>query len=117
MNLFINYSERSSFPKRSQESNRKSRDGGREPTVNGRESMMATVINCHNCKRPGHKEKYLNQFNKSPDKSESLRSSKKKWCTYRCSNSHSNEDYYQQQPETKSGNVTYNRKNMVSLPQ
>ena len=56
--VFINHSERSSVSKRSQESYGKSRDSsGRETTMNGRESAMATVITCHNCKRPGHKMK------------------------------------------------------------
>ena len=40
----INHSERSSVPKRSQESCCKGRDSGRKPTTNCRESAMATVI-------------------------------------------------------------------------
>ena len=56
--MFINHSERLSVSKRSQESYRKSRDNsGREATMNGRESAMATVITCYNCKRPGHEMK------------------------------------------------------------
>ena len=59
--IFINHSERSSVPKRSQESYRKSRDSsGREPRMNGREPAMATVITCHNCTRLGHKMKTSN---------------------------------------------------------
>ena len=48
--LFINHSEKSPVPKRSQESYRKVRG-----TVNGRESAM--TLTCHNCKKPGHKKK------------------------------------------------------------
>ena len=32
--------------------------------MNGRESAMATVITCHNCKRPGHKIKDCKQLMK-----------------------------------------------------
>ena len=60
---FINHSERSSVPKKCQESYRKSCDiSGREPTLNGRESAMVTIIIIHNCKRPGHKRKDCNQL-------------------------------------------------------
>ena len=52
--IFINHSERSSASKRNHQSYRKSRDSGREPTMNGRESALATFVTCHNCKRPGH---------------------------------------------------------------
>ena len=55
-NIFINHSERSSVPRRGQEPYRKGRDSGRETIMDGRKSVMATVITCHNCKRPGHKK-------------------------------------------------------------
>ena len=56
--MFINHSERLSVLKKSQESYREGRDkSGREPTMNGRESTMASVITCHNGKRSGHKKK------------------------------------------------------------
>ena len=43
--IFINHSKRSSVPKKSQASYRKSHDSsGREPTTNGQESGMFTVI-------------------------------------------------------------------------
>ena len=42
--ISINHSQRSSVPKRSQESYRKGRDSGREPTTRDRESAMANVI-------------------------------------------------------------------------
>ena len=59
--IFINHSERSSVPKKSQESYRKSRDlSGREPTMSGRESAMVTIIIIHNCKRPRHNKKDCN---------------------------------------------------------
>ena len=61
--IFINHSERSSVPKKSQESYRKSCDiSGRETTMSGRESAMVTIIIIHNCKRPGHKRKDCNQL-------------------------------------------------------
>ena len=61
--IFINHSERSSVPKKSQESYRKSCDiSGREPTMSGRESAMVTIIIIHNCKRSGHKRKDCNQL-------------------------------------------------------
>ena len=63
--IFINHSERSSVPKKSQELYRKSRDiSGREPTMNDRESAMVTTIIIHNCKRPGHKKKDCNPLMK-----------------------------------------------------
>ena len=90
--IFINHSERSSVPTRSQEFYRRSRDGGREPTTNCRESAILTVITCHDCEKSGHKNKDRNQLNKRPGKSENLKS-ENKWCTHYHHNSHSNEDY------------------------
>ena len=57
----INHSERSSVPKRSQESYRKVRNNGREPrTDNVRES--AIIYTCHNCKTPGHNKKHYKEL-------------------------------------------------------
>ena len=78
--------------------------------INGRKSAIATVITCYNCKRPGHIKKDCNHLNQRPGKSENVKNSKKKWCTYHRRNGHSNEDCYQQQSETKSGNIGNNRK-------
>ena len=51
--IIINYSERSSVSKRSQESYRKIRNSGREPRRdNVRESAMN--LTCHNCKKQRH---------------------------------------------------------------
>ena len=55
--IFINHLERWSVPKRSQELYRKRRDSSRDPTTNGLESAIDTVITCHSWKRPGWKEK------------------------------------------------------------
>ena len=58
--ILIDHSENSFVLKRSHESYCKSRDNsGREPTMNGREPAMATVITSHNCIRPGHKKERL----------------------------------------------------------
>ena len=46
--IFIDHLERSAVPKRSQELYRKRRDSGRDPTTNGLESAIATVITFHN---------------------------------------------------------------------
>ena len=43
-------------------------NSSREPTMNGRESAMATVITYNNCKRPGQKNKDCNRLNKKSDK-------------------------------------------------
>ena len=51
--ILINHSERSSVPKRSQESYCKGRASGRKPTLNARESATTTVIFCNNCKSQG----------------------------------------------------------------
>ena len=60
--IFINHSERSSVPKRIQQPYRKNRDNnGREPTMNGREAAMTTVITRHNCKNCGIKQKTANR--------------------------------------------------------
>ena len=72
--IFTNYSEISSVPKRSQESCRKSRDSGHEPTMYGRESVLNTTVTCHDCKRPGHKKKDCTQLIKRPNK--------RRWSTY-----------------------------------
>ena len=73
--IFVNHSERSPVPKRSQESYRKEgRNSDCEPKMNGRESAMATAITSHNCKRPRHNKKDCNQLNKKPDKSGTLES-------------------------------------------
>ena len=54
--IFINHSERTSAPRRSQESYRKVWNSGREPRVdNVRESAMTHTL--HNCKNPRHKKK------------------------------------------------------------
>ena len=61
--IFINHLERSPVPKRNQESYCRSHDNsGRESTMNGQESGMATVITCHNCKGPRHKNKDCNRL-------------------------------------------------------
>ena len=68
--ILFGHSEKSYVSKRIQESYRKSRDNnGREPTINCREPAMATVITCHNWKRPEHKKKEYNRLNKKSDKS------------------------------------------------
>ena len=49
--IFMYHPERSSVPKKSQDSYRKSRDiSCREPIMNGRVSAMVTIITCHSCK-------------------------------------------------------------------
>ena len=94
--IFINYSDRSSVPKRSQESYRKSRDNnGREATMNGRESAIATVLVRHKCKRPGHKMKDCKRLMEKSNKSSNMNIDTRKWCSYHQSNGHSNEDCYQ----------------------
>ena len=77
--IFINHSERSSVPKRSRESYRKSRDSGREPIMrdnNVRKSAM--TLTCHNYKTPGHKMKDCKQLFKKSDKSSDVENGKKK---------------------------------------
>ena len=97
--IFINHPERSSVSKRSKESYRKSRDNsGREATING--SAMATVITCHNCKRPEHKMKDCKQLMERSDESSDVDNGTRKWCSCHQPNGHSNEDYYQQQSES-----------------
>ena len=85
--IFVNHSERSSVPKRSQASYRKVRNSVREPTI-GRESAMATVITCQDYIRPGHKKKDCNRLNKNSDKSRNLENGKRKWCSYHRTNCH-----------------------------
>ena len=80
----------------SQGSYRKGRDSIREPTINDRESAMATVITCHNCERPGQKNKDCNKLNKKTDKYGNPENSKTKWCPYVFNDNHSNEDSYKQ---------------------
>ena len=100
--IFINDSERSPVPEMSQESYLEGRDSSREPTINDRESAMATVITNHNCKKPADRNKECNQLNKRPGGSGDLENSKQRWCTYHRCNGHSNEDHCcQQQSETK----------------
>ena len=97
---FINHSERSSVLRRSQESYRKIRDiSGREPTMNGQDSAMATVITRHNCKRPGHKKKDCSWLSKKSDESSNTNNGTRKWCPYPQFNGHSNEDCCRQQSE------------------
>ena len=48
---------------------------------------------------PEHIMKDCKQLTKSADKASNLYNRKEKWCTYYCSNGHSNEDYYQKQSE------------------
>ena len=80
--IFINHSKRSSVPKRSHESYRKSRDNsGRDPIMNGRELAMASVFTCHNCKRPGHKNRDCNRLNKKSDESSNMGNITMKWCS------------------------------------
>ena len=55
--IFINHSEKSSVPERSQAPYRKRYDSGRKSTTNSRELAVATVITCHKCKRPEHEIK------------------------------------------------------------
>ena len=99
--IFIIHLKRSSVPKRSQESYRKSCDSsGREPTMNGRESAIATVITCHNCKRLGHKKKDANRLNKKSDESSNVESGTRKWSSCHQSTGHSNGNCYQQQSES-----------------
>ena len=99
--IFINHSERSSVPKRSQESYRKNRDSsGHESKMNGRKSAMATVITCHNCKRPGHKKKDYKELIGKSYKPSNVEDGTRKWCSYHHSDGHSNNDCYQQQPES-----------------
>ena len=104
----INHSERSSVPKMIQESYRERHDSGRERTMNGRESAMATVITCHNCKTPGHKNQNCNHLNEGSDKSGNLENSKQKWCSY-----HRGKGCYQRQSETASGNFGITEKHGV----
>ena len=96
--IFVNHSERSPVPKKGQESCRKDRDSG---STDGRESAMSAAITCHNGKKPVHEKNLHFQLDKRPDKFDHLRKSKKKWCTYHCSNGHSNENCYQQQSQSK----------------
>ena len=70
--VLVNHSERSSVPKKIQESYRIGRDSDREPTMNSLESAVAAVITCHNCKRPWYEKKDCNQLNKRPYKSGNL---------------------------------------------
>ena len=58
--IFINHSERSSVPKRSQELYRKVQNNGREPKSDqGRKPGM--TFTCYSCKNPGHKIKDCKQ--------------------------------------------------------
>ena len=76
--VFINHSERSSVPKISQESSRESRDWGRDPKMNSRESAMATIITCHNCKKPGHRKKDCKQLTKRTNTPSNVENGKRK---------------------------------------
>ena len=65
---FINHTERSSVPKRSQESYRQGRDdSGCKSTMrdSGRKSAMFAVLTHYNCKKPGHRMKIANTWLKS----------------------------------------------------
>ena len=75
--IFINHSERSSVPKRSQESYRKVWNSGREPrTDNVRESAM--TLTCHNCKKKGHKKKDYKELMEKSDKSSKVENGTRK---------------------------------------
>ena len=95
--IFINHSERSPVPKRSQDSCRRSRDNsGRQPTMSGRQSAMADGTTCHNRKTSGHKKKHCNLFNKKSDGPSNVKNGTSKWCSYHHSDGYSHEDCYQQ---------------------
>ena len=102
--ICINHGKRSSIPKRSQESYRKSRDNsGREPKTNGRKSAMAAIITCHTCERPRDKKKDCKELMGKSDKPSNVENGSRKWCSYHHSKSHSNKDCYQQQQSGKGG--------------
>ena len=105
--IFINHYERSSVTKRIQESNRKGRDSGQE-------SAIPAVVTCHHCKKTGDKIKYCKLLTElDVVKSDKFNNDRNKWCKYFRSDSHSNEDSYQQKPEAKSGNLDNGRKSVV----
>ena len=99
--IFINLLERSSVPKRSKETYRKVWTSGREPrTDNVRESAM--TLTCHNCKKPGHKQKdYKESMGKSDKPSNVESGTTNKRCSCHHSNGHSNKNCYQQQKSGK----------------
>ena len=79
--IFINHLERSSVPKMSQKSCRKVRNSGREPrTDNVRKSVM--TLNCHNCKKPGHKNRDCKELIGKSNKLSNVKKSTRKWCSY-----------------------------------
>ena len=67
--------------------------------MDGQESAIATVITCHNCRRPRHQKKYCNQLKKRSNKSSHAKNGKKK-CSYHQTNGHLHKDFYQQQSES-----------------
>ena len=64
--IYMNHCERSPVPKRSQKSYCESRDRGRESIMrdNGRETAIAAVLTCPNCKKPGHRMKHRKTLTK-----------------------------------------------------
>ena len=55
--IFINHSERSSAPRKSQESYRKVWNSGHEPRADNVVGESAMTHTLHNCKNPRHKKK------------------------------------------------------------
>ena len=93
--VFINYSERSSIPKKSQELYRKVRNSGRQPRTNNARESAITLI-CHNYKKSGHKKKDCKELMEKSDKSSNMENVTRKWCSYHHSNGRLNENCYQQ---------------------
>ena len=89
--IFINHSEKRSSVPKSKESYRKVRGSGSEPrTDNVRES--ARTLTRRHCKKPEHKKKDCKELMGKSDKPSHVENGTRKWCSYRHSNRHSNED-------------------------
>ena len=65
--IFINHVERSSVPKRSQESYRRLRNSGRESRTDNVHESAVTLI-YHNCKKPRNKKKDYKELIGKSDK-------------------------------------------------
>ena len=90
--FFQNHSERSSVPKRSQESYRKVRNNsGREPRSDYVREFAMTLT-CYNCKKSGNIMKYCKKLMVKSNKSSNVENGTRKWCSYHNSNGHSNEN-------------------------
>ena len=97
----MNHSERSSVPKRSQESYRKVWNIGREPRVRDNVRGSAMSLMYHISKTLECKMKDWKQLMEKSDKSSNVKNGKRKRCSYHRTSSHSNKDCYQQQSESE----------------